>query len=74
MKLYLWSFRNEGVFCEALASQIVQDVYDACKPVWCKVTVVQKPRGGIRISATAYAGEKDAAKGSSTGNGGGDQN
>jgi len=62
LKLYLWSFRNEGVFCEALASQIVQDVYDACNPVWCKVIVVQKPRGGIRISATAFAGDKDIAR------------
>jgi 7-cyano-7-deazaguanine reductase len=73
LKLYLWSFRNEGVFCEALASQIARDVYDACKPTWCKVTVVQKRRGGIRISAVAYAGEKDTAKENCSCNGG-DQN
>ena len=56
LKLYLWSYREAGVFCEALASQIAQDVYSACKPFWCKVTVIQKPRGGIRITATAVAG------------------
>ena len=26
LKLYLWSFREEGVFCEALAAQIANDV------------------------------------------------
>ena len=56
LKLYLWSFREEGVFCEALASQIAADIYAACRPFWCKVNVTQKPRGGIRISATAVAG------------------
>ncbi|NLZ93309.1 MAG: NADPH-dependent 7-cyano-7-deazaguanine reductase QueF [Firmicutes bacterium] len=54
LKLYFWSFRNEGVFCEALAAQIAQDVGEACRPHHCKVTVIQKPRGGITIRATAY--------------------
>jgi 7-cyano-7-deazaguanine reductase len=53
LKLYLWSFREEGVFCEALAGKIAQDVFDSCQPYWCNVTVTQKPRGGIKISATA---------------------
>ncbi|MBN1663800.1 MAG: preQ(1) synthase [Deltaproteobacteria bacterium] len=61
LKLYLWSFREEGIFCEALAGQIAKDIYDACKPRWCRVTVVQKPRGGVKITATALAGDKDAA-------------
>jgi 7-cyano-7-deazaguanine reductase len=58
LKLYLWSFRSEGVFCEALADEIAQDVFAACQPFWCKVTVIQKPRGGIRITATAFAGKE----------------
>ena len=53
LKLYFWSFRNEGCFCEALADQIANDVFGACNPFWCKVTVIQKPRGGIEITATA---------------------
>lgn len=53
LKLYLWSFREEGVFCEALAAQIAQDVESVCKPHRCKVTVMQKPRGGIKITASA---------------------
>lgn len=58
LKLYLWSYRQEGMFCEAMAGRIAQDIYDACKPYWCTVTVNQKPRGGIRITATATVGEK----------------
>ncbi|MGE5549901.1 MAG: preQ(1) synthase [Bacteroidota bacterium] len=60
LKLYLWSFREEGVFCEALAARIAQDIAAACKPRWCRVTVTQKPRGGITITATAVTGEAPA--------------
>lgn len=56
LKLYLWGFRQQGIFCEALADQIAKDVFAACRPHWCKVTVVQKPRGGIRITASASYG------------------
>jgi 7-cyano-7-deazaguanine reductase len=59
LKLYLWSYRNEGVFCEALAGSIAQDVYQACRPHWCTVTVTQKPRGGIKITATARVGNDE---------------
>lgn len=53
MKLYLQSFRNEGIFCEAFAAKIAEDVGTAIDPDRCEVTVVQKPRGGIGIHATA---------------------
>jgi len=53
LKLYLWSFRDKGAFCEALADAIANDFFKACKPLWCKVTVIQKPRGGIEITSTA---------------------
>jgi len=53
LKLYLWSFRQEGAFCEALSARIAQDIYEACAPVWVKVTITQKPRGGITICSEA---------------------
>ncbi len=53
LKLYLWSFREEGEFCEALAARIALDVYDACRPMGVKVSITQKPRGGITIFAEA---------------------
>ncbi len=56
LKLYLWSFREEGLFCEAMAARVAGDVAAACRPKWVAVTVVQKPRGGITITARASAG------------------
>jgi 7-cyano-7-deazaguanine reductase len=55
LKLYLSSFRNEGVFCEALAVRIRDDVAQALELGRERVTVtlVQKARGGITITATA---------------------
>lgn len=55
LKLYLQSFRNEGVFCEDLAARILADVEAAAAPAGCSVTVTQKPRGGITITATAVS-------------------
>jgi 7-cyano-7-deazaguanine reductase len=58
LKLYFWSLRNEGAFCEALAAQIAADIFEAAKPHRCTVTVVQKPRGGITIRAVASRGNE----------------
>ncbi|MBW1647250.1 MAG: preQ(1) synthase [Deltaproteobacteria bacterium] len=56
LKLYFWSFRNEGHFCEALAARIAADVAAAVQPKWLKVTVFQKSRGGITITAESETG------------------
>jgi 7-cyano-7-deazaguanine reductase len=53
LKLYFWSFREEGAFCEELAARIAKDIDEACKPHRVTVTVTQKPRGGISIQAVA---------------------
>jgi len=55
LKLYLNSFRNEGVFCEALAVKIRDDVAEALglDAGDVSVTLVQKARGGITITAMA---------------------
>jgi 7-cyano-7-deazaguanine reductase len=55
LKLYLMQFRNEGVFCEALAVQIRDDVAEALSLTLAEVTVslVQKARGGITITAVS---------------------
>ena len=53
VKLYLSSFRNEGVFCEALAVRIRDDVAAALQLTADRVgiTLEQKARGGITITA-----------------------
>jgi len=53
LKLYLWSFRNEHAFCEALASTIAHAVYEATQPFACRVTIIQNVRGGIATKAIA---------------------
>jgi 7-cyano-7-deazaguanine reductase len=55
LKLYLAQFRNEGVFAEALAVRIKDDVAAALKMDRgaVRVTLTQKPRGGITITVTA---------------------
>jgi 7-cyano-7-deazaguanine reductase len=53
LKLYLWSFRDEAIFAEGLANNIIEDVFIAIKPVWCKVSILQNIRGGIQLTAVA---------------------
>jgi 7-cyano-7-deazaguanine reductase len=55
LKLYLAGFRNEGHFCEALAVKIRDDVAGALElsPDKVGVTLEQKARGGITITATS---------------------
>ena len=55
LKLYLSGFRNEGHFCEALAVKIRDDVAQALElpPDKVQVTLEQKARGGITITATS---------------------
>jgi 7-cyano-7-deazaguanine reductase len=55
LKLYLSGYRNEGVFCEALAVKIRDDVARALQLPEDRVGVIleQKARGGITITSTA---------------------
>src|SRR5579871_636860 len=55
LKIYLARFRNEGVFAEALAVKIKDDVAAVLELDRAAVTVTltQKARGGITITATA---------------------
>lgn len=55
LKLYLVRFRDEPHFCEALAVQIRDDVAEALELSTdkVKVTLRQKARGGISITATS---------------------
>lgn len=53
LKLYLWSFRDDHCFAEALASQMVAEIVAAIDPHHCKVTLHQKVRGGLQLTAVA---------------------
>lgn len=53
LKLYLWRFREMPVFAEALAAEIASEVMDTVRPHWVKVSLTQRPRGGIEVHAEA---------------------
>lgn len=58
VKLYLQQFREQGIFCESLADQILKDFAEALEPNWISVTVKQKSRGGVSIEATSEIGDR----------------
>jgi 7-cyano-7-deazaguanine reductase len=53
LKLYLWSFREEAIFAEGLANTIANDIFEAIKPHWCRITLTQNIRGGMQLSVVA---------------------
>ncbi len=53
LKLYLWSFRDEAIFAEGLANTIANDIFEAIKPQYVKITLTQNIRGGMQLSVVA---------------------
>jgi 7-cyano-7-deazaguanine reductase len=53
LKLYLWSYRNEGAFHEAVTNRILDDLVAATRPRRMKVVGDFAVRGGITTSVTA---------------------
>lgn len=53
LKFYMQSFRNNGIFYEALTNEILDDLTAACKPRRMKITSSFAPRGGITTDVTA---------------------
>lgn len=47
LKYYMQSFRNKGIFYEALTNEILDALTTACQPRWMKLTSRFTPRGGI---------------------------
>jgi len=50
LKLYVWSFRDEGAFHEAVTNRILDDLVKATKPRYMKLTAKFNVRGGIYTS------------------------
>jgi 7-cyano-7-deazaguanine reductase len=58
-KLYLWSYRNEGVFHEHVTNKILEDLVAALEPRWCRVRGAFRVRGGIAITVEAEHGRRE---------------
>ena len=46
LKLYIWSFRDEGAFHEAVTNRILDDIVAACAPRFARLTARFNVRGG----------------------------
>ena len=53
LKLYLHSFRNQGIFYEHVTNTILDDLVAVLEPRWMKVVAAFNARGGITETVTA---------------------
>ena len=52
LKLYIWSFRDQGAFHEAITNEIIDDIVNACAPRFCRLTAAFNVRGGTYPTIT----------------------
>jgi len=57
LKLYLWSYRNEGAFHEAVTNKILNDLVTAVNPKYMQVIGDFYVRGGIHTIITVTHGQ-----------------
>lgn len=53
LKMYIWSFRDEGAFHEAVTNQMLSDFVAACEPHFMRVTAEFNVRGGVYTNVVA---------------------
>jgi 7-cyano-7-deazaguanine reductase len=53
LKLYIWSYRNEGAFHEAVTNRILDDLVQATAPRFMRLTARFYVRGGIFTTVVA---------------------
>lgn len=53
LKLYVWSFRNEGAFHEAVTNEILGDLVKATQPRFMRLSAIFNVRGGIDTTVIA---------------------
>jgi 7-cyano-7-deazaguanine reductase len=58
LKLYMWSYRDEGAFHEDVTNRILNDLVRAVRPRWAEVTGDFNVRGGIKTEVRAAYGKR----------------
>ncbi len=58
LKLYIWSYRNEGAFHEAVTNRILDDLARATKPRYMRLVAKFYVRGGIFTTVVAATRKK----------------
>jgi len=57
LKNYIWSYRNEGTFHEAVTNQMLNDFVQACAPRFMRLKAEFNVRGGIYTTVVAEHAE-----------------
>jgi 7-cyano-7-deazaguanine reductase len=58
LKLYMWSYRDEGAFHEDVTNRILDDLVHAVRPRWAEVTGDFNVRGGIKTEVRVIHGKR----------------
>jgi 7-cyano-7-deazaguanine reductase len=58
LKLYLWSFRQEGAFHEDVTNRILDDFVAAARPRWIEIVGDFNVRGGIKTEIRVTYGKR----------------
>jgi len=58
LKLYYYSFRNEGIYYEGVTNRLLDELAAACQPRWMRVTGHFNVRGGIASVITVETGAR----------------
>ena len=58
LKVYMWSYRDEGAFHEDVTNRILNDLVAAIRPRWAEVTGDFNVRGGIKTDVRAAYGKR----------------
>ena len=53
LKLYVWSYRDEGAFHEAVTNRILDDLVAACEPHFMRLSAEFNVRGGVYTTVVA---------------------
>ncbi len=59
LKLYIWSFRDDGAFHEAVTNTILDDIVTACAPRFARLTARFNVRGGTYPTIVAEHRQSD---------------
>jgi 7-cyano-7-deazaguanine reductase len=53
LKLYVWSYRDQGAFHEAVTNRILDDLLQATRPRFMRLTAEFNVRGGVYTNVVA---------------------
>ncbi len=59
LKLYMWSFREQGAFHEAVTNEILDDIVNVISPNFIRIRAEFNVRGGIYTSVIAEHKDND---------------